>query len=164
MTKYTEVPTNRNARFGAINTLKSSCLKPSRCLQFVFKLLELESRIKDGAILNLNAFLAEFPDCRMFLKAFYAQNGQSVVSLGEIGELIKSWLDKRLVFDPATVSIPLYGELIDLELAQRLDLTLHNGRKVNLEIMISSLQKVRDFSLLCYYLPLSLLYNHVNRP
>lgn len=154
--KYVSMPTNRKSRNACEKILSSpnaNSLRPSRFLQISLRYIQLEllHGVKDAAA-NVDTVMNEYPDCNLFLQAYYAthfplQDEKSVVTAENVGEIIKSWLDVRLVFDPESVPIPLYGEMVEIELAKRLDLaTSHTCRQVNHKSYVNNLYMVRIYA------------------
>lgn len=143
------VPTNRVSREEATKsfccTSNTTDPRPDRWLEFTLTYRQLE--YVNGTGSDEKEILTElfnmFPDCKLFLKKFYGGK-DAIFKADKISQLIKSWLDKRIIFDPHCFEVPLYGEFIDLELSKRMDIVInHTDRQVSHETFVHHLRQVR---------------------
>lgn len=144
---YIKTPTNRDSRERAATVCAFPSIKnafrPERWLNIGLSYLQLENTHGNEDVESiLKRLLERFPDLQKYLQAFFFE--EKSVTANRIDFLIKSWFDQRVVFDPRNVEIPVYGELIDLELAKRLDIIIcHTNHHVSYNTFVGNLQQVR---------------------
>lgn len=118
--------------------------RPSRWLQFALYYQRLQDiNGTAGVFSNLEDAFEQFPDCKLFLGAFYAskddkfeERSEVEVTAGELNDLINSWFH-------SSENIPLYGECVEFEVAKRTKLAInYTTFEVNLEYFKAGLRSV----------------------
>lgn len=151
-------PTSRESRCIAEKRIKKLGLsRPAKWLAIAFAWYHCESslggkQITLGLVLH---FVRGFRDLCLFLRAFYGNRQPSFTeppnvvptnkTVAQMVRKLREWRTFTVVFNSKAVEVPLYTEVVDIELAKQMDIAIHYSSSViNFDFMIVSLRQVSN--------------------
>jgi len=153
--RYLQLPTSRESRcFAGKKIKKLGISRPARWLALAFAWYHCEAHLNGKQItlsIILN-FVKGFLDLCLFFRAYYGNRQKAYhppktihKTIAQVVRKLREWRSFTVVFNSKVVEIPLYSEVVDIELAKHMDIAINHSPTttiINLEFMIATLHQV----------------------